>query len=84
MRGAIALKLIWLLAGAAYVGTDTLDANHLGSASGQVVGVRYRCRGVWLMATKHMPIDYAERDLASAQLDELALPVSSYAQLPQV
>jgi hypothetical protein len=29
--------------------------------------------GVWLMATKHMPIDHAERDLASAQLDELAL-----------
>src|SRR6266849_4377048 len=35
-------------------------------------GVRYRCRG-WLMATRHAPIDHTERDLASVQLDALAL-----------
>src|SRR5262249_16767713 len=35
---------------------------------------RARCRGRgWLMATKHAATEYLERDLASAQLDELAL-----------
>jgi hypothetical protein len=48
------------------------DTTRITYAEPRASGVRYRCRG-WLMASRHAPIDHAERDLASVQLDALAL-----------